>query len=282
MTLAIGDALVLGCRFLKSCERRGVAGEEIRRTHTRGQRQRPLPREARSPRVSTWATCPPSTWTRAGLPIRTSPPRASINRRAGSAYSSSSGHVGRPRRRMRGLRRRTCEPARRQTAVRRLSGSTDSAQRARAAPTASRAIAVSGRSGRATARPFRPARPRRGSPSALWPLPSALSARSVSAAAMFSAASRSRHPSASQSKSPPRRLKGAGSGGNRSRLLHACAIDELDIQIWLHQDAIICAQLPQERERLLVTSHQHVLAVVDPLAGLRIVEGRRPAAEHGL
>ena len=141
---------------------------------------------------------------------------------------------------------------------------------------------ASGRSARATAPPFRQGTPRRGSSSALCPLPSALSARSESAARCLSAASSIAPPSASQSNSPPRRLNGAGSGGSRRRLFTPVAIDELDIQIWLHQDAILCAKLPQKRERLVVTSHQHVLAVVDPLAGLRIAEGRRPAAEHGL
>ena len=60
------------------------------------------------------------------------------------------------------------------------------------------------------------------------------------------------------------------------------AIDEVDIEVRLQPDAILCAQLPEERERLVVTSEQHVLAVVDPLACLGIAEGRGPAAQHRL
>ena len=51
----------------------------------------------------------------------------------------------------------------------------------------------------------------------------------------------------------------------------ACAltIDELDVEARLHRHAMIGADLPQKRERLVVASQQHVLAVVDPLPGQR-------------
>ena len=60
------------------------------------------------------------------------------------------------------------------------------------------------------------------------------------------------------------------------------AIDELDVEVRLQQDAVLGANLPQEREGLFVASKQHMLAVVDPLACLGITEGRGAAAQHRL
>ena len=78
-----------------------------------------------------------------------------------------------------------------------------------------------------------------------------------------------------------RRLSGDGSAGRRRRYA-ASAIDELDLEARLHAHAILGADPPQERERLVIAAEQHVLAVVDPLAGLRIGERRGAPAEHGL
>ena len=60
------------------------------------------------------------------------------------------------------------------------------------------------------------------------------------------------------------------------------AVDKLDFKVRLNADALLRADLAEKRERLVVAAQHHMLAVVHPLARLRIVEGRRPPAEHGL
>ena len=96
------------------------------------------------------------------------------------------------------------------------------------------------------------------------------------------AASRSRHPSALQSSSPADEVERRRQTGKAQPASLARAIDEIDLEARLHAHTILGADLPQERERLVIAAEHHVLPVVDPLAGLRIVERRRAPAEHRL
>ena len=187
-------------------------------------------------------------------------------------YSSSSGHEGQPERRIARLAAEHVAPAHARTAAPPPRAPTGSAPPAPAAPTASRATAASGRCRSATAPRFRRRRGDRRRRSDL-----AAHARSASPC---QGRSRSRQPSASHSSSPASRLNGAGSDGHRSRLRAPCAIDELDVELRLQPHPVgRCRSSRRNAERLVVAAQQHVLAVVDALAGLGIGEsdarGRR-------
>ena len=214
--------------------------------------------------------------------MRTSPPRASMKRRAGSAYSSSSGHSGKPERRVSRTAAEHLAPARARTAAR-PPRAIDwfSAASASGSHSISRSRAVWPLliSHSSTVSPGDAAM-RVG----VCPLPSARCP--ACAIRIGRAMPQRRQPiapaSASQSSSPPSRLSGARQRRTAQPAPRARAIDEVDVETRLQPHAIVRADLSQERERLVVAAEQHVLAVVDALARLRIGERGRAAAEHGL
>ena len=80
--------------------------------------------------------------------------------------------------------------------------------------------------------------------------------------------------------SPPSRLSGGGSDGHARRDGAARAIDDVDREPVLHLHVILGADAPEEREGVAIAAKQHVLAVVDALAGRGIGERGRAAAKR--
>ena len=206
-----------------------------------------------------------------------------MNRRAGSAYSSSSGHVGSASAASRASGAEHLAPAPRRTAARRPRAPTDSARQARAAPTASLGYAAVWpllMSHSSTVSPGDAAM-REGVCPLLFALCSACAMRIGPASRM--AASRSRHDKRLPVEQAGREDSAAAARrAGCSRLRSPAAIDEIDVEARLHPHAIIGADLPQERKGLVVTPEQHVLPVVDALARLWIGEGGRAPAKHRL
>ena len=79
---------------------------------------------------------------------------------------------------------------------------------------------------------------------------------------------------------PPSRCSGGGSGGHSRRDDAAVPIDHVDVQLGLHVHVACGADAAEKRERLVIAAEEHVLAVVHALAGGRIGERGRPAAER--
>ena len=172
-------------------------------------------------------------------------------------------------------RRRTSRPARARTAARRPDPAADSAPRAPADPRASRAAAASGRCGSASARRFRPATPpcgvapgsssRRASLQRRPPCRAPTGGRATTARP-----TRARRRADETAAAAPGTRAATGGRRDRSSSPPAAAA----ARTWSSG-----ADVAQERERLGVAAEQHVLAVVDELAGLAIGKRRRPAAQ---
>ena len=209
-------------------------------------------------------------------PVRTSPPRLVDEgaRRLGVHLVQRPGRQD--QRRRRSARARTSPRARARTARPPLRLATDSAPRPRAAPRATRAAARLCPCLRSHARHRelvrRPARGR------------------IARQRAPRRAQRPRHPQHRQPIAPAaahpsraRRRAGAAAAaarGQRSTERRPCAIEERHAQRRLRAGR--CRSAPiraQERERLAIAAEEHVLAVVDELAGLAIGERRRAAAE---
>ena len=77
---------------------------------------------------------------------------------------------------------------------------------------------------------------------------------------------------ATSAATPAARCQGAGSRGQRSRDRVPCAIDERHVEAVLQRHAIAGADGVEEAEGLVVAAGEDVLAVVDAVAGLAIVE----------
>ena len=85
--------------------------------------------------------------------------------------------------------------------------------------------------------------------------------------------------SASQRSTPPSRCSGGGSGGQRSTDRRPCDRGTGSVSDGCSADVRLRTDPSQELERLVVAAEQHVLAVVDELAGLAIGERGRPSAK---
>ena len=225
----------------------------------------------RSPRTSTPRTRPCSTTTRASAFSRTSPPRASMKSRAGSAYIWCSGFS---RQHERGCGRVGPEHLGQDADERRRCGhdrATDSAPRPPAVPTASR-----GASGAARVRVSHSDDRAGGHAPTTVPSSGAAPLRARGGAPPAScAAKRSRHGIASQSRTAGQQMQrrrkrrtakdGAPPVACRGTPPPSTAASRTFLE---RIDA------PQEVEGLAVAAEQHVLPVVDQLAGVR--DRRRP------
>ena len=246
------------------------------RARTTARRRRPpgSPAARRGPRRR--RPVRPRSCTRARALTRTSPPVLSMIARAGSAYISCSGSSRQHERRVARGSGRTSRPARARTAPRPPRPATGSAPRAPAAPTATRAAARVWpcRISQLVDGLVRRARP---APSPALELAGARAAAAPPSAARCSRSrQRQRVPVEARRR---RRCSGGGSAGQRSTRSPARASI-----IGTSSDGCMrtlpCGADPaQERERLAVAAEQHVLAVVDELAGLAIDERGRAAAQ---
>ena len=78
---------------------------------------------------------------------------------------------------------------------------------------------------------------------------------------------------------PPSRCSGDGQCGHRSTDRRPSAIEIGHVERRLHAHVRLGADAAEKRERLVIAAEQHVLAVVDQLAGLAIAERRGAPAE---
>src|SRR5437899_6765549 len=62
----------------------------------------------------------------------------------------------------------------------------------------------------------------------------------------------------------------------------AGAVEHLDIKITMHNQAIAGAELAEEVERLMITAHQDMLAIIDEILAFGIGKGIGAAAEDRL
>ena len=79
---------------------------------------------------------------------------------------------------------------------------------------------------------------------------------------------------------PASRCSGGGSDGHLEARRTAVSIDHVDVQVGLHVHVRRGVDPTEKPERLVVAADEHVLPVVDALAGRRIGEGGRPAAQR--
>ena len=93
------------------------------------------------------------------------------------------------------------------------------------------------------------------------------------------AARRSAHERAFQRSSPPARCSGGRQSGHSRRVIGALRVDAGEGELLLELHGVRRADPRQVAPRLVVAPHQHVLAVVDELAGLAVEERRRSSSE---
>ena len=255
-----------------------AGGSPAKRSREREPRHRATRRASRchrSPPASTPVDGIASTIdTVAGAPVRTAPPCASMNSRAGSAYIWCSGRSA----------ARSPRPADRRPNI-----SASTRANTGAAATIRRLIQRRQRQ----RIPQHLAQPRRLAV-ADQPVLDRLAGRRAPAASHPGRSARRacrsgvampqhRQPvapvSASHSNTPASRCSGAGSARTVSRDRRPGRSIIVTASCGCRRTLIARADVAQERERLGVAAEQHVLAVVDELAGLAIGERRRAPAE---
>ena len=206
-----------------------------------------------------------------GALVRTAPPRASMNARAGSAYSSSSGFSGSAERGVACGRGRTVRASTRAngaaaaTSIGWFSAATASGSHSSSIEARRLAVAHEPLRARFRLRAAAACRRRRARPSG---------------ARIRSTARRSRQPSASQRHDAGQQVQRRRQRRAREPRRAPGAIDDVDRELLLDAHVRLGADAAQEAERLVVAAEEHVLAVVHALAGGRIGERRRAAAER--